>query len=466
MPHAESSHYNLESLRSERLRLSILLGIILLVLVLALVRSFLLKDEGYLESFHLIIVLAGCFAIYEMSMLLVVNRALKRNLTVHPAVWLSNFAIEISIPTTMMLFTYQAGLVSPVNTFTAPPLGMYYIFIVLSTLHLRAYISLVTGIVAGLQYALVVIYITNQMTGKNPNVQIDIDTWRIVTAHISLLVITGMVCAGITRQISRHFQAALREIDSKQKVAHLERELNIAHDIQTKLLPIEPPEIDGYEIAGWSQPAQETGGDYFDWFKLDDGRIFFSLADVTGHGLGPALFTTICRAYIRAIANEAIDLPSLIKRLNQHLTDDLGDGRFVTFIGGIIDPETNVIQVLSAGHGPYFILRSENELIDVHHAHSMPLGIRYEEKYPQPLTFELEENDSLVLITDGFFEWQNLQGRIFGIEQFQKALHEHKNENALAMISRLYDTVQAHADGNAQQDDLTAVIIRRQPKGE
>lgn len=433
----------------------------LLVIILALVRSFILEDEIYLESFGVIILVAICFALYEMSMLLVVNRAIKRNLTIHPAVWLSNFAIEISIPTTLMLFTYQIGLVSPVNTFTSPPLGMYYIFIILSTLHLQPFISLVTGVVAGLQYALVVMYITNQMTENNPEVVIDIDTWRICTAHISLLGVTGLVCAGITRQISQHFQAALREMDSKQKVMHLERDLHIAHDIQTKLLPIEPPEISGYEIAGWSQPAQETGGDYFDWFTLNDGRIFFSLADVTGHGLGPALFTTICRAYIRAIANEATDLPNLFTRLNQHLTDDLGDGRFVTFVGGIIDPETNEIQLLSAGHGPYFIMRSEDESIDMHHAHTMPLGIQYEEAYPEPLTFELKQDDSLVLITDGFFEWQNLQGRIFGIEKFRKALHEHKNENALAMINRLYDTVYEYANGNAQQDDLTAVIIRR-----
>jgi hypothetical protein len=109
-----------------------------------------------------------------------------------------------------------------------------------------------------------------------------------------IMLAAGFVAGEVARQIRRHVGAALRE---EREVERLRGELETARSIQQGLLPKEAPKISGYEIAGWNKPADETGGDYFGWQELPDRRFAFTLADVTGHGIGAALVAATCHAY-------------------------------------------------------------------------------------------------------------------------------------------------------------------------
>src|SRR5262249_45791339 len=139
-------------------------------------------------------------------------------------------------------------------------------------------------------------------------------------AYTAFLLIGGFAGGAVANQIRLHVLAALHEAESR---ARIERDLDLARSIQQGLLPKAPPRIDGFGIGGGNQPADETGGDYFDWQQLTDGRIAVTVADVTGHGIGPALGMTGCRAYARAAFVTEPDLRSFLARLNQHLYEDL-----------------------------------------------------------------------------------------------------------------------------------------------
>src|SRR3982751_3943130 len=123
-------------------------------------------------------------------------------------------------------------------------------------------------------------------------------------------------------------EAALREADAQHQLKLVAHELQIARSIQQSLLPKVRPQITGYEVTGWSRSADDTGGDFYDWKKLADGRWIVVLADVTGHGIGPAMLASVCRAYSRASFNVRDRLETILKNINQAFAEDLTSERF------------------------------------------------------------------------------------------------------------------------------------------
>jgi phosphoserine phosphatase RsbU/P len=242
----------------------------------------------------------------------------------------------------------------------------------------------------------------------------------------------------------------------------MERDLDIARQIQRGLLPSSKPDMPGYDIAGWSRAADKTGGDYFDWQVLPDGQVLISLADVTGHGIGPALMAAVCRAYARATTQEK-DLGRYMDRLNQLLMDDMPEGRFITFVGVLIDPKRHQVQMISAGHGPLFrCVHANGELIESG-ADGVPLGLIPQNEYGNATRFSLDPGDSVLLITDGLFEWSNTAGESFGLERLRNAIRDSSFVGTDEMIQRLYAQSQEFAGNVAQEDDVTIVVIRRLP---
>ena len=115
----------------------------------------------------------------------------------------------------------------------------------------------------------------------------------------------GIVAGAVAGEIRKHVQAALREAETKSKLRAIQHDLQVARSIQQSLLPREAPHIAGFDIAGWNCPADDTGGDYFDWRTLSGGNVVVSLADVTGHGIGPALLASLCHAYAKRRMRES-----------------------------------------------------------------------------------------------------------------------------------------------------------------
>lgn len=262
----------------------------------------------------------------------------------------------------------------------------------------------------------------------------------------------------MTSQLQTHIRHLAEEQSAR---ARIERDLSIARDIQRDLLPTEVPQLPGFELAAWSQPADETGGDYYDWQVMPNGRVAISLADATGHGIGPALVTAVCRAYARASFPSESDVGVALDRINDLLVEDLTDGRFVTFVVALLDVTAHRLQLLSAGHAPLFLYRAAEHRVHEFDAHNIPFGIAAQAGYGPPSAIQLEVGDMLILITDGFFEWANPQAEMFGTERLAEQILAAQDQSPADMIQTLYKAVKEFSGGTKQMDDVTAVILKR-----
>jgi len=260
--------------------------------------------------------------------------------------------------------------------------------------------------------------------------------------------------AGVSIQRARLIEHYLQ----KQE---MERAMRIARDIQRGLLPKAPPDIEGFDIAGFTQPADDTGGDVYDFFPLPEGRWMFVVADASGHGIGPALVIAETRAMLRATALRGDDVATLLATTNSLLERDL-EGRFVTCFLGLLDPATGTLVYGSAGHGPLlFYRRAADEFTEVS-ATGLPLGIVPGVAYDKVPSFRFQSGDFAAVITDGFFEADDPAGKErFGVPRLIELLRRDRDAPAAEMIANLHRAVVAFSGRAVQADDLTAVVVKK-----
>jgi len=240
----------------------------------------------------------------------------------------------------------------------------------------------------------------------------------------------------------------------------IEHELDVAQGVQRGLLPSANPCSDSFDIAGWNQAAAKTGGDYFDWVELPDGRIMIAIADVTGHGIGPALIAAVCRAYFRVSQTIDHTVQDMVKRVNGLLVSDLHAGRFVTAAVGLLDPQTKTIELHSAGHGPILYYRASDQSVLLTRADGVPLGITAQNSPVAARRIHFESGDMLLLVTDGFFEWSRPDGQQYGLDRLTMAIAKWSTLHPAGLIEKIRGEITAFVDGTEQRDDLTAVVIR------
>ncbi len=251
-------------------------------------------------------------------------------------------------------------------------------------------------------------------------------------------------------------------IEQYLRKQEMERAMKIARDIQLALLPEAAPQIDGFDVAGFTKPADETGGDTYDYMPLTDGTWMFLVADATGHGIGPALVIATTRAMLRAISLQGADVSTVLKTTNDLLNADLQEGLFVTCFFGLLDPPRSTLVYASAGHGPMLFYDSQSGNFEEVSATGIPLGILQETDYLETIEHPFKAGDFAVIMTDGFFEAINSEGEEFGVERAMELLRDARDLPASDMIDKLHRAVSDFTAGRPQADDLTAVIIRKQ----
>jgi len=258
-------------------------------------------------------------------------------------------------------------------------------------------------------------------------------------------------------------QEGMREgLRARMKLDKIERDLDIARDIQRGLMPRGRPDTPGFTVEGWSLPADQTGGDYFDWMATPGGGFLVTLADVTGHGIGPALIVAVCRAYLRAAAlGVDVALPEALSRVNTLLHADIPPGRFVTAAVGVLDTDACELALISAGQAPLFFYRASTGEVERWDADEVPLGVAADLDFGAPRRVVFEPGDALILLTDGFFEWPNGSGKLFGIPRLEAFVRENAALAPGDFIRSLHGAVLDHAAGEAQPDDLTCVVVKR-----
>jgi serine phosphatase RsbU (regulator of sigma subunit) len=456
----ESHAFYQATLNSEWYRIVGLLGLLGALIIYTLVRGVTIGKVSLLAVQTLVLAVV---VVHELLLLRAVKRALDQGRDVPPALWALNVFIESQLPTVALFILIASRWMTPYQVLVAPALLLYFLFIILSILRLSPTLTVLTGLMSALGYLFVTFYV--QATYQTPEVKVGEFPLPIYFAYAGLILIGGIVAAVVAGRVGSYVAAALREAALENELKALNHDLDIARSIQQGLLPAKAPGLDQFEIAGWNQPADQTGGDYFDWQALPDGRVAISLGDATGHGIGPALVSTACRAYARAslLANGQQD--GLLDRMNGLLVQDLSANRFVTFAVAFLDPVKSSVKVLSAGHGPILLYRyATNEIEDLE-AQGIPLGMLEGIPYSSGTEVHMAPGDMLVMITDGFYEWANPDGEEFGLTRLKEVIRDSRNDRSEAVIARLRSVVTTFARGTKQQDDLTAVILKMAPNG-
>jgi len=212
--------------------------------------------------------------------------------------------------------------------------------------------------------------------------------------------------------------------------------------------------------AGISPPTT-LDGDFYDWDWMPDGRLIVVLGDVTGHGIGPALLAAACRAYARSSFEASKNLPAAITQINAAIARDLDPSRFITFAGVACTPGTGDLEILSAGHGPILLYSASHDAFIEIEAQGVPLGILPEYVSGPSTKIQLKKGDIFLLITDGFVEFENPMQEQFGKLRMKETVRASRALPPEKIIRSLYDAAVAHSNGTRQQDDLTAVLIKR-----
>lgn len=451
----QSEAFTRATLKSESRRIMGILFVLGALLLFVVARG-LVTGQFLLLTVQTVVL--ALFIVHEAVMWRAVRFALAEEDDVDPERWILNVFVESQIPTIGLFLLLASNWQTPYQVMFAPVVLVYFLLIILSTLRLSPTLSFLTGLLSALGYLLTFFYTEFRYQGSTQTMLAL--PYPVYLGYAGLIFAGGVLAAIVADQIRGHVAAALREADLQQEVARMSHDLDIARSIQQGLMPDKAPALEQFDIAGWNQPADQTGGDYFDWQSLPDGQVAISLADATGHGIGPALVSTSCRAYARAsFLNGGGN--GVLENLNGLLTNDLSTNRFVTFAVVFLSPQTGNARVLSAGHGPILWYKQEAGEIKSLEAQGIPLGMIDGAKYDHGIEEHFDRGDILALVTDGFYEWTNPEGEEFGLRRLEGVLRDSYKLSATEIIEKLKSAVITFCRGTKQQDDLTAVIIKR-----
>ncbi len=247
----------------------------------------------------------------------------------------------------------------------------------------------------------------------------------------------------------------------REKNAEMDRELQVVGNIQRSLLPAMLPEIPTMNLAAHYQTSKRAGGDYYDFFKLPEGKWGLLIADVSGHGTPAAVIMAIVHGLAHAFPGPPCPPGTLLEYLNEHLTSryTASMGAFVTAFYGIYDPPTRTLRYASAGHNPPRLKRcTDGSVAALDGAQHLPLGIVAGTEYKEA-RHEFVPGDQVVFYTDGITEAMNPAGKMFGVERLDSAL-ENCMLNAEGLIRTVLTSVEAFAEGHPADDDRTILVAK------
>ncbi|HEY6711911.1 MAG TPA: SpoIIE family protein phosphatase [Rubrobacter sp.] len=262
--------------------------------------------------------------------------------------------------------------------------------------------------------------------------------------------------SGLAELTQRRLEQEMRERE------HLEQELRVARRIQQASLPEEVPTLEGWQISPYYRPAREVGGDFYDFFELEDGRVGVVVGDATGKGVSAALVAAATSSMVRAVA-QALDSSSpgeVLARVNETLVARIPSNMFVTCFYAIVDPKSAGLRYANAGHDlPYLRGRSSDDAEELR-ARGMPLGLMPEMSYEEN-EIVLDAGDSVLFYSDGLVEAHDRhRHQMFGFPRLRALVagHAEKRSFVTLLLAELYSFTGEEWE---QEDDITLLMLRR-----
>jgi serine phosphatase RsbU (regulator of sigma subunit) len=256
-------------------------------------------------------------------------------------------------------------------------------------------------------------------------------------------------------------QLVRQQQQEAQERERIEQELRVARLIQQTLLPKTLPELPGYDVAAYYQPAREVGGDFYDFVDLEDGRLGLVVGDVTDKGVPAALVMATTRTMLRAAAQRLFSPGEVLQRVNDVLVADIPPNMFVTCLYAVLDPQSGRIVYANAGHDlPYRRRAGRSEGAEELRATGMPLGLMpgmgYEEK-----EIELAKGESVLFYSDGLVEAHDERREMFGFPRLQGLVGTHRSGGSSLIGFLLSELTRFTGEDWEQEDDITLVTLER-----
>ena len=247
-----------------------------------------------------------------------------------------------------------------------------------------------------------------------------------------------------------------------KKTARIETELNLATDIQSSMLPrVFPafPEHNELELYAANVPAKEVGGDFYDYFKIDDDHIAIVMADVSGKGVGAALFMTIAKIVLKNQLLALVDPAKAMTTANAQLCENNDAGLFVTTWAGIYQISTNTLTYTNAGHNPPVIIKKDGTAEYIKGIDGVVLAIMDGTEYTER-TIKLEKGDEIFLYTDGLTEATSKDEQLYGEEAMIKAVKYVSDKSVREQVNYMFGEANRFMIGTEQFDDITMLALR------
>lgn len=246
------------------------------------------------------------------------------------------------------------------------------------------------------------------------------------------------------------------------EAGRMRQELEMARVVQMSALPSAMPVVAGYDMFAMSRPAEQTGGDTFD-LELRGDRLLILLGDATGHGIAPALSVTQMQAMLRMAFRLGASLETAFVEVNNLLGEGLPDDRFITAFIGMLDTTTHALRFISGGQGPILHYHAADASFSQHRPTSFPLGAMPLARPKPAMTLALLPGDFLVLLSDGIYEYRNASDAEFGEAGVKAVVRAHRAKSPAAVTQALLEAVQRFAAGAPQEDDMTILLVKRDP---
>jgi sigma-B regulation protein RsbU (phosphoserine phosphatase) len=237
--------------------------------------------------------------------------------------------------------------------------------------------------------------------------------------------------------------------------------LQVAEEVQQNLLPHNPPAYPGLDVAGVSMYCDETGGDYYDYLNLPDGRLGVVVADASDHGVGAALHMTTARAFLRFGARNSSNPARLLDEVNHFLTiDTSGTGRFMSMFFLEIDPSSQELRWVRAGHDPAILYDPAQDTFTELTGEGVVLGMVEDFRFRERLRQGWSPGSVVVVSTDGIREARNGNNEMFGLERLHQVIRKSASESSRTILNNIMTNLNTFRGDTPQEDDITLVVIK------
>lgn len=259
--------------------------------------------------------------------------------------------------------------------------------------------------------------------------------------------------------VSAHFIGLRETLEAKKK---LDRDLELARHIQSRLLPTDIPQQPGFQIAAFNTPAQQIGGDYYDVVRIDKDHLGLAIADVSGKGIAGAIMMSSCRSVLRALAHGRTDPSDILRAMNHAMSKDIYEDMFISMLYMVLNTHTREILLARAGHIPPLILRQETKQFEEPSCEGIAIGLSDPETFDITTSIahiRLHPGDLLVSYTDGITEALNAEGEEWGEERFRKSIRSCAGMPAAEIPRRIENDINRFIGDVEPYDDKTLLIL-------